>query len=132
MLHRLRITSQDHQTGDRRFGSRDTWRHLAAHAMAEDVDARGVHGWLALEQVDGGDRVRHILVRHREGGCVRHLMAVGIGYLVEADNRYAATGQSPCEVFERLVWPAGLVAVEWASSAEQHNTCSWAASMREA
>ena len=112
LLHGLRITSQDHQAGDRRLSGGDTWGDLATHAVAKDEDAGGIHSRLALEQMDGGDRVRRILVSHREVGRVRHLAVVGVRHLVEAHDRHTTARQSPREVLERLVRSAGLIAVE--------------------
>src|SRR5215472_1738464 len=85
-----------------------------------------------LEQMDGGDCVRHIFVSHREVGCVRHLATMGVGHLVKAYDRHPAAGEPPREVLEWLVLPAGLIPVERPSSTEQYNPRPGTTSTRQA
>ncbi|MER6795058.1 condensation domain-containing protein [Amycolatopsis mediterranei] len=107
---RQRVTGQADQAGDRRLGGRDPGSRLAATAEPQDEHPHRVHFPLLLQQVDGGDGVRHVLVGHREAGRGTGF-GVDVGHLVEPGHRDAAGGQPPRQVLERLVGPGRQVAV---------------------
>ena len=111
-MERLGSAGEQYQSCDRWLGGCNPWGDGATEAVPEQEEPAWVDGWVLLEEVDRGDRLRQVLIAEREVVCVFQLRRVSVGDLVEAQHCDAAAGEAPGDVLEWFVAADRLVAVK--------------------